>query len=117
MKFEEFNELTVMRCYICEKELKSVVSAYRDKITWFCECENVSVIFKNDKTKELLYYSARMPNYAGQVIVSRPTSKHKFTITASSWNQNITFISDNIRIWLQDEHKIKSKLDSLMILK
>lgn len=116
MNKAEFEDNTTMRCFICEEVLKTREGA-PDKQVYYCECEAVTVIFKNTPASELLYYSMRLPNYAGAVILSRPNEKHQFMVTVSSWNQSITFRTDHILSWFQDEHCIKRKIDSLMILK
>lgn len=117
MNWEEFEKLTVKRCCLCEEQLDCETTAAHDKLIYTCKCTNVKAIFKNDKVKHMLYYYLFLPNYGGQVMLSGAREDTQYIVSVNSWNKNLTFRSDHVRVWIQDEHKVKNKIDSLMVLK
>lgn len=117
MIWEEFECLTVKRCLFCEQPLNPETDAKHTRLIYTCKCGNIKAIFQNHSPKNMYYLLLHLPNYAARVMISREKVDDEFTVAINSWSSTIVFLTHNVKVWLQDEHKIKSKIDSLMVLK
>lgn len=130
MNWEEFSDLTARLCPFCESEfdcevatpahtrfsVAKTITATEEKLQYTCKgCKKIKAIFKSTDPKPLIYFSMVIEADRSQVVFSRANEKTNFLVSINSNFHNIALRSPNI--WIMPEYKVKSKIESLMLLK